>query len=125
MDRVHHHLIYQADVNRLDLDENAEPKLREFLYRLLNEIGMQELIPAQFKFSHLKAWTGLMGIVTSHIAFHYWTAEQQLQLDIYSCKAFDKKKTTDFLNDFWKATNTKTLFIDRESGKEFTITHAA
>lgn len=118
---VHHHLIYQANVGRNDLGEGAENELREFLYALLKEIDMKELIPAKFKFSHQKAWTGIMGIVTSHISFHYWTIEQYVQLDIYSCKEFNKEKAVQFLNQFWEATNTKTLFIDRDLDEEFKI----
>ena len=83
---------------------------------------MRELVPAQFKFSHQKAWTGLLGIITSHVAFHYWTVEKYVQLDIYSCKAFDRQKTVDFLDRFWQARDTKTLFIDREIGDDFKIT---
>ncbi len=118
---VHHHLIYQATVGRTDLGADAETKLKQFLYDLLEEIDMQELIPAQLKFSHQKAWTGLLGIITSHISFHYWTVEQYVQLDIYSCKAFDKAKTVTFLDEFWQAQGTKTLFIDREMGGDFEI----
>ncbi len=118
---VHHHLIYQTNVGRKDLGADAEQKLKEFLYDLLKEIDMQELIPAQFKFSHQKAWTGLLGIITSHMSFHYWTIEQYVQLDIYSCKPFDKEKTVIFLDNFWKGKDTKSLFIDREIGKDFEI----
>ncbi len=118
---VHHHLIYQAHVGRTDLGADAEPKFREFLYSLMHAIDMEELIPPQFKFSHGDAWTGLLGIVTSHISFHYWTIEKYVQLDIYSCKPFDKNKTVDFLNDFWKGSDVRTLFIDREMGKNFEI----
>lgn len=118
---VHHHLIYQAQVGRNDLDEHAEAELKKFLYDLLEEIGMQELIPAQLKFSHQKAWTGIIGIVTSHISFHYWTVEKYIQLDIYSCKPFNKAKTVKYLDKFWLGTNTKTLFIDRKIGGKFEI----
>lgn len=117
---VHHHLIYQANVKSF-FGENAEEDLKKFLYALLDAIGMQCLIPAQLKFSHQKAWTGIVGVITSHIAFHYWTIEQYIQLDIYSCKAFDRKKTINFLNTFWKADNVKALFIDRNIDKNFDI----
>ncbi len=118
---VHHHLIYQARVGRTDLDSKAEKKLEKFMFDLLREIDMRLLIPPQFKFSQKKAWTGIMGIVTSHISFHYWTIEQYVQLDIYSCKSFDKKKAITFLNNFWKASEVKTLFIDRKVGQSFKI----
>ena len=118
---VHHHLIYQARVGNDKLGKKSEKILETFLYDLLNVIDMQCLIPAQLKFSHQKAWTGMVGVITSHVTFHFWTVERHVQVDIYSCKEFDRKKAIDFLNKFWKAYDVKTLFIDREVGKEFTI----
>ena len=121
MGLVHHHLIYQAKVGRDDLKDNAEEILKNFLYDLVKEIEMQVLIDPVLKFSHNLAWTGLVGIVTSHISFHYWTVERYLQLDIYSCKEFDVKKVKIFLDKFWFASKQKILFINRESGKDFII----
>jgi S-adenosylmethionine/arginine decarboxylase-like enzyme len=121
MSIVHHHLIYQAKVSREDLGEDSESELRRFLYSLLSEIDMQELIPAQIKLSYQKAWTGIMGIITSHISFHYWIIEKYVQVDVYSCKSFDKQRAVLFLNDFWKAENVRTLFIDRKVGEDFKI----
>jgi S-adenosylmethionine decarboxylase len=118
---VHHHLIYQATVGRTDLGAEAENVLRQFLLDLVKEIDMQVLIDPVFKFSHNDAWTGLIGIVTSHISFHYWTVEQYVQLDIYSCKEFDVQKAKAFLDDFWKASEQKILFINREPGKDFVV----
>ncbi len=118
---VHHHLIYQAHVGNNNLNADSEKLLEQFLYNLLEEIEMKCLIPAQLKFSQQKAWTGMMGIITSHIAFHFWTIEKYVQLDIYSCKQFDKQKAVEFLNDFWKASDIRALFIDREVEKNFKI----
>jgi len=118
---VHHHLIYQAYVGNNNLNADSKKVLEQFLYNLLKQIEMKCLIPAQLKFSEQKAWTGIMGIITSHIAFHFWTIERYVQLDIYSCKPFDRQKAIKFLNDFWKASNTKVLFIDREVGKRFEV----
>ncbi len=120
---IHHHLIYQAKVGRSDLGKDAEEILRTFLLDLIKEIDMQILIEPVFKFSHNDAWTGLMGIITSHISFHYWTIEQYVQLDIYSCKEFDIEKTKTFLDNFWKAAEQKVIFLNREQGKEFLITN--
>jgi S-adenosylmethionine/arginine decarboxylase-like enzyme len=88
---------------------------------LLEVIDMKCLIPATLKFSHQKAWTGIVGVITSHVAFHFWTVEKYVQLDIYSCKKFDRKKAIKFLNEFWKASDVKALFVDRELGKNFEI----
>lgn len=118
---VHHHLIYQAKVGNKKLGTDSENKLKQFLYNLLKEVDMKCLIPAQLSLSHQKAWTGIVGITTSHIAFHFWTKEKYVQLDIYSCKSFNRTKVVEFLNNFWKASDVKALFIDREVGKKYKI----
>jgi S-adenosylmethionine/arginine decarboxylase-like enzyme len=82
---------------------------------------MEVLIDPSLKFSDNEAWTGLIGIITSHISFHYWTEENYLQLDIYSCKEFDIGKTRMFLSNFWKSSEEKILFIERNAGEEFKI----
>lgn len=117
---VHHHLLYQAHVGKRP-GEESEESLRQFMYGLIREIGMQCLIPPQLRLSHQRAWTGIMGLITSHISFHYWTVEGYVQLDIYSCKEFDVQKTVTFLNRFWCASDIHALFINRETGREFEV----
>lgn len=121
MNLKHHHLIYQAKVGRDDLGISEEDKLRIFLLELVKIAGMEVLIEPVFKFSKNMAWTGLIGIITSHMSFHYWTDEQYVQFDLYSCKDFDTEKVVSYLNEFWRASEQKVLFIDREQGKEFTV----
>ena len=121
MNLVHHHLIYQAKVGRTDLGKDAELVLKDFLYSLVSEIDMEVLIDPVFKFSHNDAWTGLIGIITSHVSFHYWTIEQYVQLDIYSCKEFDLEKAKIFLDTFWMASEQKILFINRNPGEDFVV----
>ncbi len=107
---VHHHLLYQACVGGSCY---TATKLKKFLYDLVALLDMKILIQPQLKFSNQKAWTGLVGIVTSHISFHFWTSEKLVQLDIYSCKAFNRDAAIKFLDKFWLATNIKVIFIDR------------
>ncbi len=120
MKLVHHHLILQAKVGILP-NSLKEENLRKFMLRLIDITGMKILIKPLFKLSTQRAWTGIMGIVTSHIAFHYWIDEKYLQLDIYSCKNFDRRKAIEFITRFWKAREVKAMFINREVGKDFKI----
>lgn len=115
MSIVHHHLLYYANVG----EKKQKVELENMLIDLADKIDMQIIIPPRVALSHQEAYTGLMGIVTSHISFHYWQKEEYVQMDIYSCKPFDKDKAKKYLNNFWKASNDKTLFIDRE--KKFKI----
>ena len=88
---------------------------------LMDVLGMQCLIKPQFKLSQYKAWTGICGIVTSHIAFHYWTIEEYVQLDIYSCKSFDVSAAKKFLRHFWQTEEEKCLFINRAANEHFNV----
>ena len=118
MSIVHHHLLFQGEV---DIKQNSinEEELKQFMYDLLKELDMNCLIEPSLKLSHQNAWTGIMGIITSHIAFHYWVDKQYVQLDIYSCKKFNREKAVNFLKEFWRTKKGKALFIDREIGKDF------
>ena len=118
---VHHHLIYQATVDRPDLNVESGDELIRFLKDMVNEIGVKILIPPQVAFSHQKAWTGIVGIITSHITFHYWTVENYLQLDVYSCKPYDVEGVVAYLNNFWNASGSKTIFLEREVNQDFLI----
>lgn len=124
MELTHQHLIYQSEVNNVQLLKTSglENIFEKFLYSLLKEINMSCLMPPQIKISHLNAWTGMVGIITSHIAFHYWVNEKYVQLDIYSCKKFDNKKAIDFISKFWQSTNVKAILINRKMEEDFKIT---
>lgn len=121
---VHNHLLYQSKVNnhRLFITHGLEEIFKQFLLDLLDEIEMTCLIKPQIKISHLDAWTGMVGIVTSHIAFHYWVKEKYIQLDIYSCNNFDYKKAIEFINKFWQSSEIKAILINRKMEEEFQVT---
>lgn len=118
---VHHHLIYQATVDRPDLNVESGETLIQFLRDMVEEIGVKILIQPQVAFSYQKAWTGIVGIITSHISFHYWTVESYLQLDVYSCKPYDVEHIVTYLNKYWKASGSKAIFLEREVDRDFTI----
>lgn len=117
---VHHHLLFQGKVD-VKPGKLNQPDFKKFFTELLAILDMHCLIKPQFKLSHQNAWTGIMGIITSHVSFHYWVDEQYVQFDIYTCKKFDKKKALAYLKEFWKTKHGKALFIDREIGKNFQI----
>ena len=80
---------------------------------------MHCLIQPILKRSNRNAWTGLMGIITSHIAFHLWTdkngphGKAGIQFDIYSCKSFDIKNIVSYLDKFFDIKKSSYKFIDR------------
>lgn len=114
----HHHLIFQAKVG----NKKFTVKLFEKMFiKLIKKLEMEVLIPPQFAFSHQKAWTGIIGITTSHLSFHYWTEEKYVQFDIYSCKKYDPNKAIRFLKNFWKADEIKSILINRKTDRGFNI----
>ena len=79
---VHHHLLFQARVKIKPESLNKEDFLK-FMKNLLIALDMDCLMEPRFKLSQQNAWTGLMGIITSHIAFHYWIDEQYVQFSFH------------------------------------------
>ena len=117
----HQHFIFQGNVNIKNIDQGSKDLLKKFLLNLVKEINMEVLIDPQVAYSKFNAWTGMIGIVTSHVTFHYWEEEGYLQLDIYSCKKFEPETIVSFLKKFWNSSNEKILSINREPNREFQI----
>lgn len=109
---VHHHTIIVAKVARKDPDIECGD-LVTFLSDLVATIGMQELfkpIAIHGKYG----FTGIVGIVTSHIAFHYFEEGSTLHFDVYSCKAYDLETLARFVDRYWHITSADILFIRRD-----------
>lgn len=111
---VHHHAIVIASVQRKPREINLS-SLRAFLSNLVDEIRMEKLfepIAVHGKYGY----TGIAGIVTSHIAFHYFETEQVLHLDVYSCKEYNLNTLMEFLDDYWKIRKADVIFLERDKG---------
>jgi S-adenosylmethionine/arginine decarboxylase-like enzyme len=109
---VHVHTIVDAIVRRTPQEVKTE-ELEAFLRDLVDLIGMKKLfepIAINGKYGH----TGIVGIVTSHIAFHYFDDDRSLHFDVYSCKSYDTTVVLDFLNRFWGIEKAVVHVIDRE-----------
>lgn len=61
-------------------------------------------------------FTGIVGIVTSHIAFHYFDEGQVLHFDVYSCKKYDLAALMRFLDTYWRIDKADVLFVTRDEG---------
>jgi len=111
---VHHHAIIIASVRRPVSEIRCED-LGKFLSDLVTAIGMQALfepIAIHGKFG----FTGLVGIVTSHIAFHYFEADRSLHFDVYSCKAYDLRKLLEYVDRYWSIDKAEIVFLKRDEG---------
>jgi S-adenosylmethionine decarboxylase len=96
-----------------------KPLNREDLLHIL------EVLPARIDMSILSGpvivegvpenpgWTGFVIIDKSHIAVHTFTANNTISIDVYSCKAFDKVKVVEFLNNHIKFGKFRTQLVPR------------
>lgn len=111
---VHHHAIVVATVRRPPSDIRCED-LRAFLSDLVKAIGMQALFdPIAIKGKY--GFTGIVGIVTSHIAFHFFDSDQSLHFDVYSCKEYDLSKLLEFIDRYWQIDDADVVFVKRDRG---------
>ena len=108
---VHQHSIIDAIVARSP-ERTTPTQMRDFLSDLVRALGMQKLfepiaIHGRFGF------TGIVGIVTSHIAFHYFDEDKSLHFDIYSCKSYDLGSVMERIDDFWDVESATVIVLDR------------
>ncbi len=111
---VHHQTIIVATVGRQTPEITCDD-LRAFLSNLVKSIGMQQLfepIAIHGKYG----FTGIVGIVTSHIAFHFFDSDQSLHFDVYSCKEYDLKQLMYSIDQYWKIQEADVLFLKRDEG---------
>jgi S-adenosylmethionine/arginine decarboxylase-like enzyme len=109
---IHHHTIIVATVRKKSAEINCED-LSFFLSKLVREIGMKKLfkpIAIHGKYG----FTGIVGIVTSHIAFHYFDQGQILHFDVYSCKNYNIKTLVNFIDKYWGMKKADILFVNRD-----------
>ena len=114
---VHKHVIIRAEVLNPPSDENL---VSQQVKTLIDRIGMRLLMGPYAKYVSMPGNRGLTVasiIETSHIVMHTWDEcdPAMLQLDVYTCGAFDPDKVFEWLQQFdigrvdWK-------YIDREHG---------
>jgi S-adenosylmethionine/arginine decarboxylase-like enzyme len=88
----HKHILINAKVNN---PLNSYEEAIEFLNDLVAKVGMKVLMGPHASYVTTpgnQGVTAIVGIETSHIAFHIWDEEQpaRLQFDLYTCGALDK-----------------------------------
>lgn len=111
--RTHQHLITLIDCVP-KTESTTHQWYKSVLEDVIDSISMEVLISPRIKTGPYGI-TGVVGIVTSHIAFHHFPQEQHLQLDIYSCKPFDAKKVMVSLARYWSINSVSGLEIDRSA----------
>lgn len=95
---------------------------RNLIYELLDafpaEIGMQKIAPPYvFRYAGAKPedWgiSGLVLIAESHISIHTFVDRSLVNIDVFSCKAFDAKMATDKLESKLQLTRMRSYLLER------------
>ena len=89
----HQHIVVRATVNRPPMSED---ELNGWLRDLVKKIDMNLLMGPYSIYLDKEGNRGMTGVCiieTSHIAIHVWDEDVPglMQLDVYSCKDFDKE----------------------------------
>lgn len=89
---IHQHIVVRSFVNKPPMSEEY---LNDWLIELVKKIDMKILMGPMSTYLDKEGNRGMTGVCiieTSHIAIHVWDEESPglVQLDIYSCKDFDK-----------------------------------
>jgi len=114
---VHKHVIIRAEV----LNPPTDQKLAsEHVKDLIDRIGMKLLMGPYAKYVTMPGNRGLTVaaiIETSHIVMHSWdeTDPAVIQLDVYTCGAFDPQIVFDWLAQY-QPIKKQFKYLDREFG---------
>jgi len=122
----HKHILINAQItNPLDTYQEAI----DFLDDLVESIGMKKLMGPLAEYVRTpgnQGVTAIVGIETSHIAFHIWDENMpaRLQFDLYTCGPLDKAlvldkviKRFDVIGGDYRIYDRETGFVLLEEGK--------
>lgn len=114
----HKHILINAKItNPLDTYQEAI----DFLDDLVESIGMKKLMGPYASYVTTpgnQGVTAVVGIETSHIAFHIWDEEMpsRLQFDLYTCGPLDKNIVIDKVKERFGVVSADYRIYDRETG---------
>lgn len=114
----HKHILINARVN----NSLANPDdAVEFLEDLVDRVGMKILMGPHATYVDApgnRGTTAIVGIETSHIAFHIWDEEQpaRLQFDLYTCGSLDPDVVIDAVDEQFDIVEADYRIYDRENG---------
>ena len=114
----HKHILINARVNNsLGSTEDAV----SFLKDLVERVGMKILMGPHATYVDTpgnKGVTAIVGIETSHIAFHVWDEESpaRLQFDLYTCGSLDKDVVIEAVKERFELVSADYRIYDREHG---------
>jgi S-adenosylmethionine/arginine decarboxylase-like enzyme len=114
----HKHILINARVNNsLESTEDAV----FFLKNLVERVGMKILMGPHATYVDApgkRGVTAIVGIETSHIAFHVWDEQSpaKLQFDLYTCGSLDKEVVIEAVKERFEVVSADYRIYDREHG---------
>jgi S-adenosylmethionine decarboxylase len=95
-----------------------EVKLRGFLDDLPDRIGMKKISEPKVlkyldKWAETPGLTGFVVLAESHMSFHTFPDARYAFVDIFSCGAFDVKKTKQYIIDFFASKKPAVHLVNR------------
>ena len=118
MSLEHKHILINARVNNsLESTEDAV----SFLKDLVERVGMKILMGPHATYVDApgnRGVTAIVGIETSHIAFHVWdeVTPARLQFDLYTCGSLDKEVVIEAVKKRFEVVSADYRIYDREQG---------
>ena len=118
MSLEHKHILINARVNNsLESTEDAV----SFLKDLVERVGMKILMGPHATYVDTpgnRGVTAIVGIETSHIAFHVWdeVTPARLQFDLYTCGSLDKEVVIEAVKERFEVVSADYRIYDREHG---------
>jgi S-adenosylmethionine/arginine decarboxylase-like enzyme len=114
----HKHILLNARVN--NSLANPEDAI-SFLEDLVDRVGMKILMGPYATYVEApgnRGTTAIVGIETSHIAFHIWDEEQpaRLQFDLYTCGSLDADVVLDAIDEQFDIVEADYRIYDRDTG---------
>jgi len=118
MSLEHKHILINARVNNsLESTEDAV----SFLKDLVERVGMKILMGPHATYVDApgnRGVTAIVGIETSHIAFHVWdeVTPARLQFDLYTCGSLNKEVVIEAVKERFEVVSADYRIYDREQG---------
>lgn len=113
----------------LTVNAKVDPGFRElpkvdaqrFVGRLMKEVNMKPLGPLSWATAEDLEFPGqsfVQMITTSHCSLHFFSDENEIYFDLYSCKSFDEKRVVGLLDEVFGLRDWYGTLNTRATGKK-------
>jgi len=118
-----YHLIFDASGSDANLIDDHDT-IYNFTKQLVIDIDMVAYGEPQivrFGSGNKEGYTLVQLIETSNICAHFVPADGVFYMDVFSCKPFDPTKVIELATKYFKCTNYKVAFLERQAPPAVTV----